>query len=67
MGYVRQKWWMKLMSLFEEMKHKNMIPDIVTYNSLVDWCAKLLESSGEIVKYKGICISNPFQEEVKAR
>ena len=28
MGYVRQKWWMKLMSLFEEMKHKNMIPDI---------------------------------------
>lgn len=33
----------------------------------VDWCAKLLESSGEIVKYKGICISNPFQEEVKAR
>jgi len=37
MDFVKLKWWMKL---FEEIHFKQIYPDVVTYNSLIDGFCK---------------------------
>uniref|UniRef100_A0A0A9GR11 Pentatricopeptide repeat-containing protein n=1 Tax=Arundo donax TaxID=35708 RepID=A0A0A9GR11_ARUDO len=35
MAYLKRAWWIKLYSIFHEMQEREILPNVVTYSSII--------------------------------